>query len=78
MNVTVCGHLFKMTVDTGATINVIYHNTYAKMQETELKTTNIKAFAYNNPKPVTFLAKFDAIVETKKRIVIATFYVVKG
>ena len=78
VNVTVLSHAFKIIVDTGATINVIDENTYAKMKETDLHPTNIKAFAYNSPKPVKFLGKFDAVIETKKRIAIATFYVAKG
>ena len=78
VNVTVLSHAFKIIVDTGATINVIDENTYAKMKETDLRPTNIKAFAYNSPKPVKFLGKFDAVIETKKRVAIATFYVAKG
>ena len=78
VNVTVCGHMFKTTVDTGATINVIDQNTYAKMENAELKHTKMKAFAYNNPEPVKFLGKFDAVVETKKRVALGTFYVTKG
>ena len=67
VNVTVLSHVFKIIVDTGATINVIDENTYAKMKETDLRPTNIKAFPYNSPKPVKFLGKFDAAIETKKR-----------
>ena len=78
VNVTVLSHAFKIIVDTGGTINVIDENTYAKMKETDLRPTNIKAFAYNSPKPVKFLGKFDAVIETKKRVAIATFYVAKG
>ena len=46
MNVKVCQHSFKATVDIGAMINVIDQTTYEKMKGTELKQTNIKAFAY--------------------------------
>ena len=77
VNVKVCTHSFKATVDTGATINVIDHNTYAKMNKPELKPTNIKAFAYTARKPVQFVGKFEAVIETRKRVTVATFYVTK-
>ena len=77
VNVKVCTHSFKATVDTGATINVIDHNTYAKMNKPELKPANIKAFAYTATKPVQFVGKFEAVIETRKRVTFATFYVTK-
>ena len=77
VNVKVCTHSFKATVDTGATINVIDHNTYAKMNKPELKPTNIKAFAYTATKSVQFVGKFEAVIETRKRVTVATFYVTK-
>ena len=80
VNVKVCTHSFKATVDTGATINVIDHNTYAKMNKVnkpELKPTNIKAFAYTATKPVQFVGKFEAVIETRKRVTVATFYETK-
>ena len=77
VNVTVCGHMFKTMVDTGATINVIDQNTYAKIKSSELTHTKINAFAYNSSEPAKFLGEFDAVVETKKRVAIATFYVTK-
>ena len=78
VNVTVLSHAFKIIVHTGATINVIDENAYAKVKDTDLRPTNIKAFAYNSPKPVKFLGKFDAAIETKKCVAIATFCVAKG
>ena len=66
VNVKVCTHSFKATVDTGATINVIDHNTYVKMNKPELKPTNIKAFAYTATKPVQFVGKFEAVIETRR------------
>ena len=67
-----------MTVDTGATIIVTDHYTYANMKKATLKTTSMKAIAYDSSKPVKFLGQFDAVVETKKRIAMGTFYVTKG
>jgi hypothetical protein len=43
-------------------------------------TTNFPAvaFPYNTTQPVKFLGKFEAVVETRKRLSVAMFYVVKG
>ena len=71
----VCKHLFDATIDTGATINVIDQTTYSKMDRVNLKQTNIKAFAYNATEPVEFQGKFEAVIETRKRIAVAKFYV---
>ena len=65
------------TLDTGASLNVIDRATYEKMDGVKLKTTNVKAFAYNAQTPVKFLGKFEALIETRKRVAVATFYVVK-
>ena len=35
-------------------------------------------FAYNQSEPVNFLDKFEDAMETRKRMTVATFYVVKG
>ena len=43
----------------------------------DLKKTNVKAFAYNAQTHVKFLGKFEALIETRKRATVATFYVVK-
>ena len=66
------------TLDTGATINVIDEKTFSKMDGVQLKPTNTKAFLYNSAQPVTFLGKFQAVVETRKRLSVAMLYVVKG
>ena len=63
-------------VDTGASINVMDKETFAKLPPNTLEKTTIRAFAYDNDKPVTFIGKFDTPVETRKRYAIATFYVV--
>jgi hypothetical protein len=75
VRVTVCKHSFDATIDTGATINVIDKITFDRMDGVELKKTNIKAFAYNAQEPVKFQGKFEATVETRKRVAVATFYV---
>ena len=78
VNVTVGGAKFKIAIDTGATINVIDRDTFNKMQDVTLNRTNTKAFAYNTKSPVEFIGKFESVIETRKRISVATFYVAKG
>ncbi|CAB3991765.1 PREDICTED: uncharacterized protein LOC107336737 [Paramuricea clavata] len=78
VKVKVGGASFMMTLDTGATINVIDEQTFSKMDGVKLKQTNTKAFRYNTTQPVKFLGKFEAVVETRKRLSVAMFYVVKG
>ncbi len=77
VTVKVCHHSFKATVDTGTTINVIDKNTYDNMSGPQLKEMSIKAFVYNATKPVQFFGKFEALIETKKRIAVASFYIAK-
>ena len=55
VNVKVCEHSFKATVDTAATINVVDQDTFAQIKGPKLKPTNIKAFAYTATKPVKFV-----------------------
>ena len=75
--ITVQGHKFPITVDTGASINVLDQSTFRKMKGVKLERTKTKAFAYNTDTPVEFIGKFEALVETKKHYTIATFYVTK-
>ena len=77
VNVNVHEHSFKMTVDTGATINVIDSATFANMTNVVLQNTNVKAFAFNSDKPVKFLGKFEAVIATRKKYTVGTIYVTK-
>ena len=74
--VTVLGHSFKAMVDTGASINVLDKETFEKLPEIALEKTKTRAFAYDTEKPVKFLGKFHAVIETRKRYAVTTFYVV--
>ena len=42
-----------------------------------LKKANIKAFAYHAENPSKFAGKFEEIIETRKRVTVATIYVAK-
>ena len=72
------GSKFKIAVDTGATINVIDYGTFEQMKDIKLTRTNMKAYAYSKTSPVEFIGKFEAVIETKKRMSVATFFVVKA
>ena len=67
-----------MTVDTGATINVLDRRVFDQMTNINLQPTNVKAYAYKTATPVKFLGKFEAAIETKRRYAVATFYVVQN
>ena len=71
VNVTVGGAKFKTKIDFGATINVIDHGIFSKIQNITLTRTKTKAFTYDMTSPVEFVGKFDAVIETKKRISVA-------
>ena len=75
VRVTVCKNSFDATIDTGATIKVIDRQTYEKMDGVHLKKTNVKAFAYTAEKPVKFIGKFEAVIETRKRVTVATLQI---
>ncbi len=72
-------HWFKATLDTGATINVVDQETFAKMVKPwpDLKKTSIKAFPFDAKSPVRFVGRFEATIATRKRVAVATFYVTK-
>ncbi len=63
-------------VDTGASINVLDRKTFSKMVDVTLARTTTKTFPYNSSPPVRFIGKFQALVQTKKRYTVATFFVV--
>ena len=63
VNVKMLRHKFKMTVDTGATINVIDRKTFQKLKNVTLRNTNTQAYAYSNKTPFDFLGKFETLIE---------------
>ena len=76
--IKVLGHSFDILIDTGASINVIDHGTFLRMKDAHLLETRAKAFPYSSSKPVTFKGKFQAVIETKKRYAVATFFVINS
>ena len=76
--IKVLGHSFDILIDTGDSINVIDHGTFLRMKDAHLLETRAKAFPYSSSKPVTFKGKFQAVIETKKRYAVATFFVINS
>ena len=73
------GQHIKMTIDTGASINVIDEETYGKLGEVTLKkAVDCKAYTYNSDVPVKFRGKFKTVLESKHAIVPADVYVIQG
>ena len=65
-----------LLVDTGASINILDEETFSQIQsDPKLEKTTVKVYPYNSNSPLKLLGKFQATVETKKRITVATFYV---
>ena len=72
------GYSFDILIDTGASINVIDQKTSLRMKDAHLLETRAKTFPCKTSKPVTFKGKFQAMVETKKRCAVTTFFVVNS
>ena len=67
------GAKFKTTIDSGAIINVIDHNTFSKIQNITITSTKTKAFAHDK----TSLFRKIRRCHRKKNSV-ASFYVTKA
>ena len=75
-NVQMLGHKLKMTIDRGATINVMDRKAFQKLKKVTFRNTNTQAYTYNKKTPVDFLWKFAGVIETKRRYTVGVFYVV--
>ena len=69
------GKNVKFTVDTGSTINIIDENTFKQLQNINLQKTHVRAYPFNSSEPVQMTGKFDTLIESRKRLTIATIYV---
>ena len=76
-NVTIKGKKIKMTVVTGASINVIDEETFSKFHGIILQKTRVNAYTYGSKTPVKFLGKFTAVMETRRSVAVADIYVIK-
>ena len=64
-------------INTGTTINIIDGDTFSRIKGVDLKQTKVQAYAYNSNTPMKMQGKFNALVETKQRYAVATFYITK-
>ena len=76
VNIVIKGIRINMTVDTGASINVIDEVTFNR--GVRLHKTKVKAYTYGGKQPVKFLGKFRTVMETKKSMTVADVYVVNN
>ena len=74
----------KVLIDTGALVNVrdecIFQQLFANKVKLQRSTSVLRSYQSNeNPsRPFTVMGKFDAVVESNTKIIVATFHVIKG
>ena len=71
------------TIDTGASINVMDLKTFniivrESFKKPILEPTKIRIFTYNAKEPLKVMGKFTTMLETKHKLLSATFYVTPG
>ena len=67
-------------IDSGATINILDPRDFQAISQHYkilLTPTRTKVKAFGSNRPIELSGKFDAVVESKKRMTVATFYVTK-
>ena len=72
-----------MAINSGASANIIDEGRFRKIQERSkerlwLEKSKVKLYGYASDMPIPVAGKFNAVVETSKIAVPATFIVVKG
>ena len=67
-----------MTIDTGASIDVIDEDTFDRIRDIKLEKTKVKAYTYNNKEPVTFHGKFTSAIESKSALSVGEVFVIKS
>ena len=74
----------KVLIDTGSTVNVMdectYREKFAKTCKLRKSTSVIHSYhtSENPTPPLQIMGKIETVVESKERIITATFYVIKG
>ena len=76
--ISIAGKPIPIMIDTGASINVLDNTAFQQLEGIELRPTKVKAFAFSSKQPVCFKGKFEALVETKQKYCVSTFYVVSS
>ena len=75
--INIKGRSIKVTIDTGASINVIDEDTFSKLGKVQLSKSKVKAYTYGSRVPVKFHGKFETVIESKKSLTAGEIYVVK-
>ena len=71
-------------IDTGASINVMDENAFSKLQshnkrnQVKLRKPKTKIYAYGSTTPLPVLGTFTTVVESRRRVTFAMFYVVQA
>ena len=79
---TIEGMRIDFLVDSGATVNVLDAKDFNAIcaqsnGHVQLKRTNARLFAFGSTQPLSLQGKFDTLIESRKRMANATFYVTK-
>ena len=78
-HVSINGQRYKLLVVTGYSINVLSETLFNKMKmKPKLSKPDTHPFVYGQKHRLHIKEKFTGTVETPKKIVTATFYVIKG
>ena len=78
-DVKICDTPYTVMADSGASINVLDEKDYQKLlKKPRLVKTDVKVYPYQSSKPLVVLGQFHATIESKRKIVVAKLYVVKG
>ena len=77
--VKVNGTPLMIMADTGASVNILDGNGYARLKvKPQIKTANEKVYPYGSTKPLPLVGKCECEVETEERFSVETFFIVKG
>ena len=76
------GVIVEFLIDTRASVNILTQKDYeflcTKSKEIFLRKTKTRIYAFGSSEPVELTGKFEALVDSKRRVAAATFYVTKG
>ena len=64
-------------VDTGATVNILTKIMSIKNESMHLKKTKTSVYAFGSREPIQLQGKFDTVIESKRRVTVATLYAMK-
>ena len=70
-------------IDTGASVNILTQKDYEFLctdskEQISLRMTKPRIYAFDSSEPVELKGKFEVLVDSKRRVAAAAFYVTKG